>query len=167
MLVTASWLLSGSGIASALPTAKLVSRPAAQMPPRVPDIGIRHIEAVNGKPRPGLFDEVEKAAGAAADIQKRKLALIAAGEDLVKRRQRLPPDRIGAAVEQHLDLGVVALGGVIGHPAAGLEMEILQIVARPLAAGLAVEHLVMHRLLAALMDVGKIGKKQPRTRDAA
>ena len=132
------------------------------MPLRMPDIGFRHVEAVDTQSRPGLFHEVEKPPGAAADIEKLELALIASGKGFEQRRQRLPPYRIGRAVEQHLDLRVVALCRILRHPAARLEMEILQIIVRPLAARFVVEDFVMRAALAALMDVGKIREEQPR-----
>ncbi len=44
--------------------------------------------------------------------------------------QRHAAHGIGGALEQHLDLGVIALRGILCQPAAGLVMEILQIVIR-------------------------------------
>src|SRR5215469_3916988 len=119
----------------------------------LPDISLRHVEARRGKPRPGLLDEIEKPSGAAADVEERELALIASGKNLVQRDERLAADRIGGAIEQHLDLGVVALGGISRHPAAGLEVEILQVIGRALAACLLAQHLVQAALLAAAVDL--------------
>ncbi len=54
-------------------------------------IGLGKIEAERGQPGPGLFDEIEKAARPAANVEKTQLALVAPGEDLTERRQRLTP----------------------------------------------------------------------------
>jgi hypothetical protein len=88
--------------------------------------------------------------------------LVAPGENLVQRRDRLPARGIGGAVEQHLDLRVVTRGGVIGHPAAGLEVEVLQIVGRALAFRVLVQHLAAPAAFAATVNVGQIRKKQAR-----
>ncbi len=130
-------------------------------------VGLRHVDPQRRQARPGLLDEVEKAPGAAAEIDEPQAALIAAGEHLVQRRQRLPPDRIGGALEQHLDLGVVALGRLVRHPAARLEVEILQIVVGPLAAGLRAQHFPPLALLAAAVDLRQVLEEQPRAREQA
>ena len=88
------------------------ARPAPQVSPRVPDIRLGQIEPEHRQPRPALLDEIEEAAGAAADVDQPQSALVAAGECFRQRRQRLPPHRVRRALEQHLDLGVVAVGGV-------------------------------------------------------
>src|ERR1700730_14581487 len=52
-------------------------------------IGLGKIEAERGHPGPALFDEIEKAARPAANVEKTQPALVAPGEDLAERRQRL------------------------------------------------------------------------------
>ena len=109
MLVTASWLASAAewprhwrqGVDPA---------PAFQMSLRLRDVRLRHVDPERRKARPGLLEEIEKAAGAAADVEKSETALIAPGKSLVQWRQRLPSRGIGGAVEQHLHLGIVAPG---------------------------------------------------------
>ncbi len=108
-----------------------------------------------------MLDEVEKLSGATADVEQPQLAVIASGENFMELRQGLAPHRIGCAVEQDLDLGVIALSGLIRQPAAGLKVEILQIVARPRAAGVFVENLIVGPPFAASIDLGKILKEQP------
>src|ERR1700730_11573439 len=136
--------------------------PTPQMLFRLGDVGFGHVEPESRKARPRLLDEIEEASSAAANIEKPEAALVATGEDLMQRRQGLAPDRIGGAFEQHLDLGVVALGGVPRHPAAGLEMKILQIVVRPPAAQVRAAPLAIPALLAPALDGRKVGKKQSR-----
>ena len=131
----------------------------------VSDISVGHIEPDDGKARPGLLDKVEKPSGATADIQKPQLALIASGKEVMELRQGLPPHRIGGAVEQDLDLGVIALSRLIRQPAAGLIVEILQIVARPGAARVFIENLAVGPPVAAAMDCRQIREEQSRTID--
>ena len=65
---------------------------------------------MRGKPGPGLLDEIEKAPRAAANVEKHQPALVAPGEDVMERRQRLTPRGVRGAVEEHFDLRIVALG---------------------------------------------------------
>ena len=76
----------------------------------LPDIGLGQIEADDGKPGPGLLDEIKKAPSAAANVEKHQPALVASGEDLAERQQRLTPRGVRGAVEKHFDLRIVALG---------------------------------------------------------
>ena len=55
----------------------------------LPDMGLGQIEADDGKPRPSLLDEIEKAPRAAADVEKHQPALVAPGKDLAEWWQRL------------------------------------------------------------------------------
>ena len=110
-----------------------------------------------------MFEKIEKPAGTAADVDHPQAALIAPGEKLVQRRQRLPPDRVGRPVEQDLDLGVVTPGRILRQPAARLEMEILQIITGSLAAHVLAQHLSVLAALAAAVHLRQIGKEQPGT----
>ena len=60
MLVTASQLLSGAGIASALATRRLTRDQRSKMAPRVPDVGLRQVEAERRQPRPDLLYKIKK-----------------------------------------------------------------------------------------------------------
>jgi hypothetical protein len=120
------------------------------------------IEPDHGKPRPRLLDEIEKPAGAAGDVEQSQSALIAPGEDLMQRRQRLAAHRIGTALEQHLDLRVVAIGRILREPAAGLIVEVLQVVVRALARGRFGHHLAIALALAPAMDLRQVREEQPR-----
>src|SRR5262245_59573214 len=142
---------------------KIEPAPALEMSPRLRDIVVRQVETNDGKARPGLLDKVDQAPGATADVKKLELPLIASRKGLVQRNERLATDHIGRAVEQHLDLDVVALRGVVGEPAAGLEMEVLQIVCRSFAARFIGEYLALLAAFAAAMDIGQILEEKPRT----
>src|SRR5262249_39821370 len=107
-------------------------------------------------------DEIDEAPGATADVKEFELPLVAPGEDLVQWNERLATDRVGRAVEQHLDLDVVALRGVLGQPAARLEMKVLQIIGGPPAADIVGEHRAHLTRLAAAMNIGEIVEEQPR-----
>jgi hypothetical protein len=45
-------------------------RPSTQVSLRMLDVRLRKVEAYRGKTRPGLFDEVEKAPSATADVEQ-------------------------------------------------------------------------------------------------
>src|SRR5262249_36527649 len=79
-------------------------------------------------------------------------------------RQRLPPDGIGCAVEEDFDLGVIPLGRIVSHPPARLEMEILQIVMRPLAACALSQDFRLRPAFAAFMDGWEVLEENPRPR---
>jgi hypothetical protein len=66
----------------------------------VSDVRLRQIDPKNGKLRPDLFDRVDKSSCTAADIDNLQLALVPSGKNLMKLRQRLPPDRVCRAVEK-------------------------------------------------------------------
>src|SRR5258708_18334039 len=132
---------------------------------RLPEIRLRHIEAEDGKSGPDLLDEIQKTSGAAAGIEKSQPALIASGERFVERRQRLPSGCIRCPIEEHLDLRVVALCGIVRPPAARLEVEILQIVAGPLPPSLLVEHFGRSPALPAPGDVCQIFEEESRAPD--
>src|SRR5262249_36571557 len=106
--------------------------PASEVAPRLGEISLRHVDADCGKPRPRLFDELEKSPGAAADVDEPQPTLIASGEDLMERQQRLTAGGVGGAVEQHFHLSVVAPRRFARHPATRLIVEILQIIIRTL-----------------------------------
>jgi hypothetical protein len=110
------------------------------MPLGVSHVSIGHVEADNLQSRPGLLHAVEKSPSTTADVEQAELALIASGKYFVERWQGLAPHCIRCAVEQDLDLGVIALSRLICQPAARLKVEILQIVARPRAAGVVIEN---------------------------
>jgi hypothetical protein len=93
--------------------------------------------------------------------QRDQLALIALGEDLMQGRQHLPPHGIGGPAEQHLNLGIVALGRVLRHPAAGLKVEVLEIVAGSFATGLLGEDLAVPAALAPAVDAWQILEEKP------
>src|SRR6266851_7869832 len=139
--------------------------PALEVTSRLCQIGLRHVDPDDRQPRPGLLAKIEEAAGAAADVEQAQTALIAPGEQLVERHQRLPPGRIGRAFEQHLDLRVVTPRGLLRHPAAGLEMEILQVVNRTLAAAVLVQHFPPMAVLAAAVHLRQVLEEQARALD--
>jgi hypothetical protein len=85
--------------------------------PRVPDVGVRQVEAERRQARPCLLDEIQEAPGSAADINQPQFALVASRERLRERAQRLPTHDIGRSLEQHLDLRVVTVSGFLGQPA--------------------------------------------------
>src|SRR4030081_3827577 len=58
-------------------------------------IGLGKIEAERGQPGPGLFDEIEKAARPATNVEKTQPALVAPGEGLAERRQGIDTLTIG------------------------------------------------------------------------
>ena len=132
------------------------------MTPGVSDIRLRHIEPEGRKPRPSLFDKIEKAPCPAADVEQSQLALISSGKNFMELRQGLPARGVGCPVEEHLDLRVISPRRIVRHPAARLEMEILQIVAGPLPARPLAQDFVVRAALAAPMDLGKILEKKPR-----
>jgi hypothetical protein len=124
----------------------------------VSDIRLIHIKPEDRK-RPSLFEKIEKAACLAADVEKFQFALVSSTEKFMALRQGLPACCIGCLVEEHLDLRVISTSRIVCHPAARLEMEILQIVARPLP-GLSLRlDFIMRAALAASMDCGEIIKE--------
>jgi hypothetical protein len=125
------------------------------------DIWHRHIEPEGRKPRPGLLGKIKKTPCPAADIEKPQFALVSSGKNLVELRQGLPARCIGSPVEEHLDLRVTSTRRIVRHPAACLEMEILQIVAGPLPAPPLSQDFVVRAALAAPMDFGEILEKKP------
>ncbi len=136
--------------------------PALEVPSCFRDVSLRHVDADHRQPRPRLLEKVEKTTGAAADVDKPEATLIASGKNLVKRRQRLSSRRVGRALEQNLHLRVVTLRGLLGHPAAGLEVKILQVVTGPLAAGLIGQHLPILAGLTPAMDFREVLEEKPR-----
>jgi hypothetical protein len=109
-----------------------------------------------------LFEKIEEAPCPASNVEKSQFALVPSGKNFMELRQRLPAGRVGSPVEEHLDLRVVSTRRIVRHPAACLEMEILQIVAGPLPAPPLSQDFVVRATLAALMDVGEILEKKPR-----
>src|SRR5712692_8249269 len=126
------------------------------MSPRLGDVSLRHIDSESREARPSLLETVEKTSGAAADVEQLEEALIAPGEKLVQRRQRLSSGRIGRPIEQHLDLGIVSLRRILRHPAARLEVKIPKIVVRPLATRVLGQHLPVVAVLAAAVDFRQV-----------
>jgi len=53
---------------------------------RLCEVSFGHVDTKAWESRPSLFDEVERASGTAANIEKSDAALIAPGEDLMERR---------------------------------------------------------------------------------
>ena len=162
ILVTTSWLSSGTGSDSAFPNSEVYSRPAFQVTLGVSDIRLRHIEPEGGKTRPGLFEKIEEAPCPTADVEKSQFALVPSGENFMELRRGLPARRIGSPVEEHLDLRVISTRRIVRHPATRLEMEIPQIVAWPLSARLLGQDFVVCTALATPMDFGEILEKKPR-----
>jgi hypothetical protein len=124
-------------------------------------VRLRQVEARRGKPRPHLLDEIEKAPGAAADLEMSQFALIAAGKHFVQLRKRLPSRGIDRPVEQYLNLRIIPSRSLLRHPATRLEMEILQIVAGPLPDGVLAQNFAVPTALAAPIDLGQILEEEP------
>src|ERR1700681_2813160 len=110
---------------------------------RLGDVSLGHVDAQRSEARPSLLEKIKRASGTAADVEKLEPALIAPGENLMQRRQSLAAGGIRGSMQEHLDLRVVAPRRIPRHPAARLEVEILQIVARPLAAGFLAQNLLV------------------------
>ena len=72
---------------------------------------------------------------------------------------------LAAHVQKYLDLGVVSFSRIVGHPAARLKMEILQIVGGPLSTRFRAQDFAVCPALAASMDVWKILEEEPRAMD--
>src|SRR3954463_7257601 len=138
------------------------ARPPPKMALRMPDVGLRQVEAESRQSRPSLLDGIKEAAGATADVNNPQFALISSGKNFRERRQALPSHGVGHALEEHLDLRVVAIGGFFGQPAAGLEVEILQVVVRTQAARFCIQNLVCTCPPPPRVDLGKIADESPR-----
>jgi len=89
---------------------KVDPAPTSQMPLGLSDVSLRHVDPERREARPGLLEEIEKASGAAADVEKPETALIATRKHLVQWKQRLAARCICRAVEQDFHLDIVALG---------------------------------------------------------
>src|SRR5260221_6073412 len=70
---------------------------------------------------------------------------------------------IGRSVKKHFDLDVVAPRRIMRHPAARLEMEILQIVAGPFAACFLAQHLKVLAVFTTAVDAGQILEEHARS----
>src|SRR5262249_55152832 len=114
------------------------------------------------KPWPGLLNEIKESPCATTNIKKLQFALIASSKSFIKLRQCLASNGVGRSVQKHLDLGIVSFSGIVRHPAIGLEVEILQIIARSLPTRSLAEHFVVRVAFAASMDFGKIFKEEHR-----
>src|SRR5215469_12688131 len=123
------------------------------------EVSFRHVQSDGLKARPGLLNEIEESPGAATNIKKPPFALIATSKSFMELRQCLASNGVGRTIQKHLDLGVVSLSRIIGHPAARLKMEILQIVGGPLCTRFRAQDFVVCPALAASMDVGRSSKK--------
>ena len=126
------------------------------------DIRFRHIKPEGRKPRLGLFEKIEKAPCPAADVEKSQSALVPSGKNFMELRQGLPACRIGSSIEEHLNLGVVPLRRFIRHPAARLEVEILEIITWSLPERVFVQDLTVTTAPSAPIDFRKILKKETR-----
>src|ERR1700676_1390107 len=135
------------------------------MTSRLCDASLGHVDAQRGEARPGLLETIESESGTAADVEQPEAALIAPGENLMQRRQCLSPGSIRGSMQQHLDLGVIAQRRITRHPAARLEVEVLQIVSRPLAEGLLAQDLPMLAAFTAAMNFGQIREEEARPVD--
>src|SRR3974390_3329053 len=129
------------------------------------EVGFRHVQSDGLKARPGLLNEIKESPGAATNIKKPQFALIAFSKSLMELRQCLASNGVGRTVQKHLDLGVVSFSGIVGHPAARLKMEILQIVGGPLSTRFTAQDFVVCPALAASMDVWKIFEEVSRAMD--
>jgi hypothetical protein len=67
--------------------------------------------------------------------------------------------------EWHWRLRVIAPGGLLRHPAARLEVKILQVIIGPLSLGRLVEHFAIIAARAPAMHLSKIGEEQARAVD--
>ena len=74
------------------------------------EIGLRKVEARQRQARKGLFQEPQKAAGTAGDVEKGEFALVAAAKELRDRHDALAAHGVCRSGEQDLDLGVVETG---------------------------------------------------------
>src|SRR5262252_7035722 len=128
------------------------------------EVSFRHVQSDGLKARPGLLNEIEESPGAATNIKKPQFALIASSESLMELRQCLASNGVGRTIQKHLDLGVVSLSRIIGHPAARLKMEILQIVGGPLCTRFRAQDFVVCPALAA-SGCWKIFEEEPRAID--
>jgi hypothetical protein len=63
-----------------------------EVSPRLGNIGIRHVDAERRQARPCLLDEIEEAAGPAADVEEPQAALIAPCERFAESSVIQPPD---------------------------------------------------------------------------
>src|SRR5271166_1747812 len=120
------------------------------------DVSFRHVDSRRRQPWPHLLDEIEKTSRPAAHVEKSKAALIASGEKLLQRGQRLSSGRIGGPLKEDLDLDIVSLRGVLCHPAARLKVEILQVIIGPLALRLRVQDLAIAAALAPMMNYRQV-----------
>src|SRR3546814_3738030 len=92
------------------------------------------VESRHGKAWIVVLDECQEPAGAAGDVEQPRLADAPGPEVLRQRNQRLTAHRVGPAREQHLDLIIVETRRVPAEIAAGLKVEVLQVIARVAAA---------------------------------
>ena len=127
------------------------------------DIGCGHVDAEGGEPRPSLFEKIQSASGTTAHVNKPEAALITPGKYLVQRPQRLSPRSIRRSVKKYFDLRIVAPRRLERHPAAGLEMKILQIVTGPFAACFLALHLQVFAIFAAAVDAGQVREEHARS----
>src|SRR5258708_14146248 len=127
------------------------------------DISLGNVDPGGGEPGPRLFEKIENTSGTAAHVDKPEAALVTTGKYLVERSQRLSSSSIGRSVKKHFDLHVVALRRFMRHPAARLEMKILQIVAGPFAACFLAQHLKVLAVFTTAVDAGQILEEHARS----
>jgi hypothetical protein len=114
--------------------------------------------------RPGLLDEAQEPACAAGNVEQPHLALVAACHMFAERHQALAAHGVGAAGKQHLDLGVVELGGMLAQIAVGLVVEVLQEIVRQLLSQLRRIDLMAAAVGLALHRVRQVGEIAPARR---
>src|SRR6185436_6383268 len=94
------------------------------------EIGLREVEAGQGQAWKGLFQEAQKAAGSAGDVEQAEIALVASAQELSDRRDALAAHGVCRSGEQHFDLDIVETGRLIGQISASLIVEVLQEIVR-------------------------------------
>jgi hypothetical protein len=109
-----------------------------------------------------LLNRPNKSPRTAADIKQPQFTLIPASKDFAELRQNLPADRVRCAVKEYFDLGIISLGGILRHPAARLEMKILQIIARSFSARFLSQDLRFSVTLPASVNIGEVLEEKPR-----
>src|SRR5262245_3323785 len=125
------------------------------------NIGFGHVQPDCWEPRPNLLNGIKKSSGAAANIEKSQVALVPTSKDFTELGQCLPADRIGCPVKKNFDLGVIPLSRIVRHPAARLEMKILQIIARPLSARFLGQNFGSCAAVAASMNFRQVLEEKP------
>ena len=133
--------------------------PGLQKRARLFDVGRAQVEGGDRQAWIVVLDEGQEAAGAAGDVDQAGVGAAPAFHEPRQGHQGLAPHGIGAAAEQHLDLMVVEFRRLAAHPAAGLVVEVLQVVARVVAARRGVaKHLAGVAGMAPAFHVAQVAK---------